>query len=669
MYYSEELNRKLKNAFQCFIKGEDYDYSIVRPVVYESWVRSRNFGVNPEVKRITLLDNDDLNLRINNNLELIELVHPYILTLYSVVENSASYIMLCDKEGYILDLTGDPDMIEHGKSNSNLVVGALRSEAFAGTNAIGTCLATKSPIQLFGEEHYVRYHKNYSCSCAPIYDSNKNILGCLNITCKVSDTNPHTLGMVLSAADGIMKEMEIRKAYNSLKVISAQRNSIIESMNSGIILLNSSHRIVQANTQAIEMLQTSYSQVIGKSLFSLINLNDCEKISDNIAQISNEVYNQEVTVQYIEQVTTEPKKYNLSISFILDDAKERTGTVLRFNEPKLINTLANKISGYKSVYTFESIIGESASINKAISDSKRAAKSNSNVLILGESGTGKELIAQSIHNASNYVNGPFVAINCAAIPNSLVESELFGYETGAFTGAQKKGSPGRFELADGGTIFLDEIGDMPLDVQATVLRTIETKEILRIGGKYPKSIDVRIVAATNKNLLEAIQNRSFREDLYYRLNVLTIELPSLKNRREDICLMANYFVALHNNTERNITIKPEVYSLLTQYDWPGNIRELENVIDRAVNIITGNEITINDLPISLQKNFVNTIKTPQPDAQDNLPLEDRRKIKIINALQSCGGNITEAAEILGINRRTIYRRMDKYGISGNDYRK
>lgn len=668
MYYSDDLNGKLADAFQSFIKGEKYDYSIVRPVVYESWLRSKEFGVDPEIKRSELLDVDDLNFRINRNLELIEVVHPYILTLYSVVENSASYIMLCDKDGYILDLTGDPDMIRHGEANSNLVIGALRSETFAGTNAIGTCLATNSPIQLFGEEHYVRYHKKYSCSCAPIYDSNKNILGCLNISCKVSDANPHTLGMVLSAADGIMKEMEIRKAYNDLKIISSQRNSIIESMNSGIILLNSSNKVVQANTKALGMLQTTYSQIIGKNLFSKINLNDCKKLSDNIAQISNEVYNQEVTIQYVDRKITKPVQYNLSVNFTLDDNGEKTGTVLRFNEPKLINTLANKISGYKSVYTFDSIIGESAPLKKAISDSQQAAKSNSNVLILGESGTGKELIAQSIHNASDYASGPFVAINCAAIPNSLVESELFGYETGAFTGAQKKGSPGRFELADGGTIFLDEIGDMPLDVQATVLRTIQTKEILRIGGKYPKSIDVRIIAATNKDLLEAIKNRNFRDDLYYRLNVLTIELPSLKDRGEDICLMADYFVNLHNATDRNITIRPEVYSILMQHDWPGNIRELENVIDRAVNIISGNEITIDDLPLSLQKNLpVSTVKFNN-EPTDELSLDARRKINIINALQSCSGNISEAAEILGVNRRTIYRRMEKYGINGNDYR-
>lgn len=668
MYYSKEFNEKLAEAFEHFTEGKEYDYSIVRPLVYESWLRSKKFGVDPELKKRKLLDADDLNTRINRNLDLIEVVNPYILTLYSVVQNSASYIMLCDKEGCILDLAGDPDMIRHGELNSNLGIGAIRSEEFAGTNAIGTCLATNSPVQLFGEEHYVRYHKNYSCSCAPIYDSNKNLLGCLNISCKVSDANPHTLGMVLSAADGIMKEMQIRKAYDELKVISSQRNSIIESMNSGIILLNSSNIVIQVNTKSLAMLKTSYAKIIGKNLFSVINFNDCKTLSDNITQISTEVYNQEVTIQNSSLKPIAPVKYNLSVNFTLDDKGDKTGTVLRFNEPKLINTLANKISGYKSVYTFDSIIGESAPLKKALSDSQQAAKSNSNVLILGESGTGKELIAQSIHNASEYASGPFVAINCAAIPNSLVESELFGYETGAFTGAQKKGSPGRFELADGGTIFLDEIGDMPLDVQATVLRTIQTKEILRIGGKYPKSIDVRIIAATNKDLLEAIKHRNFRDDLYYRINVLTIELPSLKERGKDICLMADYFVNIHNNSDRSITISPEVYSILMKHDWPGNIRELENVIDRAVNIISGNEITINDLPLSLQRNLSDNVASINNEINNELSLDERMKINIINALKSCNGNISEAAKILGVNRRTIYRRMDKYGIDGNNYR-
>lgn len=681
MYYSEEYNQKLAEAFHHFIKGSEFDYSVVRSVVLESWVRSRSYGVNPDVKRGALLDRDELNMRINDNIELLEIVHPYIQTLYSVVENSASYIMFCDKDGYILDLTGDPDMIELGKSNSNLVVGALRSENFAGTNAIGTCLAIRSPIQLFGEEHYVRLHKNYSCSCAPIYDPDRNLLGCLNITCKVTDTNPHTLGMVLSAADGIMKELEIKKAYNSLKVISAQRNSIIESMNSGIFLLNSSHRIVQVNSKALSMFGMTYEQLIGKHIFSFINMNESASLAENISQISTEAYNQEISIGFVEEKNQPPKTYNLSTNFIIDDAGEQTGTVLRFNETKLINALANKISGYKSVYTFESIIGNSSTLKKAINDSKQAAKGNSNVLILGESGTGKELIAQAIHNASTYAKGPFVAINCAAIPNTLVESELFGYEPGAFTGAQKKGNPGKFELADGGTIFLDEIGDMPLDVQAAVLRTIQTKEIIRVGGKYPKPIDVRIIAATNKDLLLAMKNRSFRDDLYYRLNVFTIELPSLKERGEDICLMADYFVNLHNTTSRNITISPEVYALFKQYDWPGNIRELENIIDRAVNITTKNQITLDDLPLSLQQSISygapkhDTSPTSRffgidviPETIQSMSSEERRKMLLINTLQLCRGNVSEASDRLGINRRTLYRRMEKYGIDSDDYR-
>jgi PAS domain S-box-containing protein len=681
MYYSEEYNQRLAEAFQHFIKGKAFDYSLVRPVVLESWTRSRNYGVNPDVKRGALLDRDELTMRINSNIDLLEIVHPYIQTLYSVVENSASYIMFCDRDGYILDLTGDPDMIAHGKANSNLVVGALRSENFAGTNAIGTCLAIHEPIQLFGEEHYVRLHKNYSCSCAPIYDPNRNLLGCLNITCKVADTNPHTLGMVLSAADGIMKELEIKKAYNSLKTISAQRNSIIESMNSGIFLLNSSHRVVQVNSKALAMFDLAYEQLIGKGIFSFININDSANLAENISQISTETYNQEISLRFIDKKDHPPKTYNMSANFIIDDSGEKTGTVLRFNETKLINALANKISGYKSVYTFDSIIGNSPPLKKAINDSKQAAKGTSNVLILGESGTGKELIAQAIHNASNYAKGPFVAINCAAIPNSLVESELFGYEPGAFTGAQRKGNPGKFELADGGTIFLDEIGDMPLDVQAAVLRTIQTKEIIRVGGKYPKPIDVRIIAATNKDLLLAMKNRSFRDDLYYRLNVFTIELPALKERGDDICLMADYFVTLHNSSSRNITISPEVYALFKHYEWPGNIRELENIIDRAVNITTKNQITLDDLPLSLQQN--NALQTPglsihpaphSPSSENfverpaSLTGEDRRKMLLVNALQNCKGNVSEAAERLGVNRRTLYRRMEKYGIDSNDFR-
>ncbi|MGI6766365.1 MAG: sigma-54-dependent Fis family transcriptional regulator [Lentihominibacter sp.] len=694
--FTKEYQDHLKIAWEKFIQNEEYDYSFIRPEVLDSWKRSRDAGVDPRGISTPLLCEEELKKRMSANRELIDIVHPYIDNLYSIVsKGSGFYILFCDKDGYILDLVGDEDIIEHGKTHSLLVVGANRNESVVGTNAIGTCIVTKKPIQLWNEEHYKTRHKDYVCSGAPFFDNEGNVLGCLNITGRYKDVHPHTLGMVTSAADGISKELRIRKAYNKIEHISAQRNSIIESMTSGLILLNRSNKITHVNTVALNMLNLRQEEIMGKDIFSFISLDESFNEQENIQHISREVDNKDATIQFVGS-DKPPQRFNVSVSFVngIDGTKE--GTVVSFNEAKTINRLVNKISGYNSHYTFSSILGESPVIREMITLCKRAASSNSNVLILGESGTGKELVAQSMHNHSQCADGPFVAINCAALPKSLVESELFGYEKGAFTGASREGKPGKFELADGGTIFLDEIGDMPLGVQVSLLRVIQTREIVRIGGKYPKTVNIRIIAATNRNLEEAIAAKTFREDLYYRLNVLTINIPPLRARGQDVAILANAFIEKHNASRgRSLRISDEAMSLLLSYSWPGNIRELENAIERAVNITPSDTIQAEHLPPAIlmsenrtfhQEGFPATgqfIGQPASAAGFGTPLPSSRQAfpsypmgspagspsdDIIYALQRCGGNVTEAAKMLGISRRTLYRRMEKYNIDSSTFR-
>lgn len=659
--FTQEYQASLKVAWNRFIENKNYDYSFIRPEILTSWERSRKAEVDPFESNHAPLKGEELNIRINSHLALIEVVHPYLENLFSVVKGSGFYILLCDKDGYILDLLGDNDIIEHGKNKSLLVVGANRQESVVGTNAIGTCLAMKEPVQIWGGEHYLDRHKGYVCAGAPIFDPSGNILGCLAITGLYQSVHPHTLGMVTSAVDGIMKELSIKKAYEDIELISAQRNSIIQSMTSGLILLNRSGRVIQINDVALNMLQLKYDKVIGKSLFEFITFDERANTSADFSMIQKETYNKEVNVYHI-GTAVPPMRFNMSVNFVRGSDGNSNGTVVRFNEPRVINALAGNVSGYKAKYTFDSIIGNSAATKAMIATSKKAAQSSSNVLILGESGTGKELLAQSMHNMSPFASGPFVAINCAALPKGLVESELFGYEKGAFTGANRDGNPGKFELADGGTIFLDEIGDMPLDVQASLLRVIQTKELIRVGGKYPKAITVRIIAATNQDLQKSITEKTFREDLYYRLNVLNIDVPRLSERGDDVLLLADYFAALYD-ASKSITIDPSVYSILRSYHWPGNIRQLENVIERAVNITESDQILPAHLPAELQ----NPEKPVyQPSSSEETPKGGKELI--LSSLQQCRGNVTEAAKLLGISRRTLYRKLDKFGIDSESFR-
>ena len=307
-------------------------------------------------------------------------------------------------------------------------------------------------------------------------------------------------------------------------------------------------------------------------------------------------------------------------------------------------------------YRFENIITKSSKMQRMIELIKVVAKSNATVLITGESGTGKELVARALHSQSHRQSKPFVAVSCAALPESLLESELFGHEKGSFTGAYAR-KKGKFEFANGGTLFLDEIGEMSANIQVHLLRVLEEKEFSRVGGNEPIKVDVRVVSATNKDLRKAIEKGEFREDLYYRLNVVPIELPPLRERKEDIPLLARHFLnkfALENKKEVS-EFSPEATEFLLGYDWPGNVRELENAIERAAILAKDSLITIADLP---QENM-SLARSTMPEKN----LREVEKEHILDVLGETGGNYSEAARLLGITRMTLYKKAREYSFS------
>ncbi len=311
-------------------------------------------------------------------------------------------------------------------------------------------------------------------------------------------------------------------------------------------------------------------------------------------------------------------------------------------------------------YRFDSIIGSSSRIRELLDMAGRVAASDASVLITGESGTGKELLAKGLHYNSQRAAAPFIAVNAAAIPESLIESELFGHVKGAFTGASAD-RQGRFELADGGTLFLDEIGDLRTDLQVKILRALQERQVDRVGGREPIPVDVRIIAATNKDIERAVKEGTFREDLYYRLSVITLHIPPLRDRRDDIPLLVGHFLRKFNPGAA-VRPAPDALSLLTDYGWPGNVRELENIIQRASVLKRGETITAADLPDKFKKEkmSVENIILNLPD--QGISLEDLEKNLIVKALERHKGNQTRAAEYLGITRPTLIYRMEKYGI-------
>ncbi len=342
-----------------------------------------------------------------------------------------------------------------------------------------------------------------------------------------------------------------------------------------------------------------------------------------------------------------------SVKLHLEVEKEREA----FIEEK--ETLTRQL---KNRYSLENIIGQSDKMQEVFEAVHRVAPSRANVLLRGESGTGKELVARAIHYMSQRAKGPFIKFNCASIPEGLLESELFGHEKGAFTGAMAM-RKGRFELAGGGTIFLDEIGDLPVTLQPKILRVLQEKEFERVGGERTIKVDVRLVAATSRDLEALVSEGKFREDLYYRLNVVPIFLPPLRDRREDVPVLVDHFLKKYNEeNHKSVKITPDILNLFMDYDWPGNVRELENTIERLVVMSRGKTTTAEELPLNFRNRSAKTRYAVQ--GKDALPsaIEDIEKTTILDALKRTGWVQAKAARLLGITPRQIGYKINKYNL-------
>ena len=668
--FTTEYNERVLMLWEKYINGNEEVPEVcddIRPVIYESWKRCRPQNISPLEVKDEKLAAGELEKTLARSKYLVDVAHSYILNLYEFVKGSNYLIALTDENGYVIDIVGQDAKIQAKAKKSGLTIGCNRSEKYAGTNGIGTCLYMGEPIQIWGCEHYIKPHHSYVCSAAPIKNSEGAVIGCLDLVGPMESVTLHTLGMVCAAVDGIEKEIRVKQAYEKMAVMNSQLTSVIQSISSGILMVDNMGIVTHHSRKISSVLKIPAGNLTHKNITDIL---DIPSSSVNLLKDTSNMQNQEVSINNYLGV-----KLNLSISatVIYNDSQEKISTVFVIDELQRIHNMITKMSGFTARYTFDSIIGSSPAIDNIKALAMVVAQSDSNALILGESGTGKELLAQSIHNASSRSNGPFIAINCGSLPMGLVESELFGYERGAFTGANKEGYPGKFELAQGGTLFLDEIGDMPLEMQASLLRVIQTREIVRIGGKTPKSIDVRIIAATNVNLIEFVRNNRFRSDLYYRLNVLSLLVPPLRERTEDIPVIADYFIEHYNRSMgKNINgFSVKAQDLIMSYEWPGNVRELENVVERAMTLTFGPEITELELTDEILSRLTSVKGFTSGEKSLGLsvpPVKLKEYDLIKNALSDAEGNVSKASASLGIPKRTLYRKIDKYDIDLSQYR-
>ncbi len=666
----ETYQERLKKAREDFMNGTGHPERIIRKEILDSWIRSRSFRIDPEYAREHILDETQLQRRISKKQTLFDIATSFMEYLYQFVRGSGFMLMFADDEGYILKTIGDEDIVATArKQDIPLITGSCRLESVLGTNAIGTPLCTGKPIQLFSYEHFFELSSNWTCSGAPILQDGY-ILGVVCISGFWKRTHAHTLGMVMSAAEAISRQLYLKESNDRLLSMKHQLQTSIDSIHSGICLLDEKYRIAFVNSVTLNTLEYTETEISGRFYKEIFPDLELEKLKENTYDIETSVNGKhEIFPCYISIKFAQHSHLNGQETFLIS-----------FRKTEYLQKLANKIMGYDARYTFDHIIGACPAMERIKTLARKVAQSNTNVLITGESGTGKELFAQSIHNGSRFANGPFVAINCGAIPKDLIESELFGYDSGAFTGAKKEGRAGKFELANNGTIFLDEIGDMPYDVQVRLLRVLQEKTITRIGGKKEIPLNLRVIAATNVNLEEAIENRTFRSDLYYRLNVFSLHIPPLRERGNDVFLLTDYFLQKYQNPDYEpITqIDGSVRQIFKNYDWPGNIRELENVMERVCILTSDGRLSTDALPSGMANRQISNApadadaKGAPPNTSQGLSrtlsVGAAERELILSHIRQSQGNIKKAAESLGISRRTLYRKLEKYGIVPDEAR-
>lgn len=656
---SAQLLSDGRKAWEQYLEKEIVDNRLVRDAVANSWQRCRDLRVNP----LAVPGNYDEELRRleerrDEKQRFIRLAHPYLQDLARSMTGTDFQVILTDESGYLLEIAGDARIAERARE-VHLCAGADWSERRKGTNAIGTAIVERSPVRIHAWEHFCAENQFLTCSAAPILDPQGDLIGIVDVSGDFQRAHPHTLGAVVAVARAIENQIRMEEMMKRLSAASRWSQALVHGFSDGLLAVDNEGIVTEINARGAEILgiQTAFAR--GSRLDQVYR---GEAPILQVIRTGKEYRNQEILVD------SSGRRAQSSASLVRDESGSVVGAVAFFRELQSTSAARKSPVFFSRRYHFEDIVGDSLALQTAKEWATLAATCSSTVLILGDSGTGKELFANAIHHASARSRGPFLAINCAAMPESLIESELFGYTEGAFTGAKRGGQSGKFEMANGGTIFLDEIGEMSLNMQAKLLRVLQERTVSRIGSSTELNVDIRVIAATHCDLSEDVEAGRFREDLYYRLAVLEVKIPPLRERKEDIPAIArSLIVKIARRLERPAAaICQEALEKLAGFSWPGNVREMENVLERALIRARGASTLAAehiDLPRIGLRGGVPSPPPPQTrEIQHSARLRDVEKQAITEALNSCHGNIKQAAARLGIARNTLYRKMQQFRL-------
>jgi transcriptional regulator of acetoin/glycerol metabolism len=575
--------------------------------------------------------------------------------LYQQLAGSGYAIMLTDREGVLLNYFGDP-AFTHAASRTGLMPGAVWSERAQGTNGMGTCLFERRPVTVHQDEHYLWRNIGLSCAAAPIFDHEGELVGVLDASGESRLAQQHTLALVSMSVQMIENRVFLHQFRHDYILRFHNRPEFVGTLSEGAIALSVTGKVLAATRCALFQLGLSdRADIVGRDITELFNITFSGLIDSSVRKAFHPVPIFEIrngarffAVVY-QPLATSATRQSTRIALLPGGGtKESTGAAsacaldkLHFGDPIM-----------------------AANVEKA----KRVLERNVAIMLLGETGTGKEMFARAVHASGSRASRPFVAINCASIPESLIESELFGYRSGAFTGASKDGQRGKLLQANSGTLFLDEIGDMPVALQARLLRVIEEREVLPLGSETPVKLDIRLISATHCDLQKKIALETFREDLYYRLQGVTLTLPPLRERVDRSALI-RHLVAEESDEDGPLELDPRLLSLLEQQRWPGNVRQLRHLLRSMIALREADRLTVRDLPPEYRTGTADVAPAPSPEpAPETLAaaslntLESAERRALLQELQRHEWNLSGVSRELGISRNTLYRKLQRLNI-------
>jgi transcriptional regulator of acetoin/glycerol metabolism len=620
----------------------------LHPAIAGSWRRcALDYALDPGRRTYspTVIDAAALAERLVQHADLLQIASAEIDWLYEHIAGSGYALVLTDAEGIVLYEKTDATLVDVFRS-AGLMIGADWSERQEGTNGIGTCIAENRPVIVYREEHYRACHIGLSCSGAPIRDPSGSLIAVLDAsTLNPRDTRAslaHTMALVSLSAQLIEKCLFLQQFQGETVFRFHARPEFVNLQHSGTMAVSREGRVVAVDDTALWLLRAkSRAHLVGRSVDEIFDINPAELVEPSRRT--------ELSLRPVRDVMS---GRHFFISLDQEATRPRTHVVSAPPSREILQLPPPTIR--KATLTLEELAGDDPQMLRNVRSARRIANSRVPVMIQGPTGAGKEMFARALHAASDRANRPFVALNCAAIPETLIESELFGYAPGAFTGARKGGMKGKILQSSGGTLFLDEIGDMQLSLQTRLLRVLEEQEVMPLGTDTPIQVDLRVMCASHQNLRAMIARGAFREDLYYRLNGITIELPPLAQRADKERLIRE-FLSSESCDGRPVAIEMEAFQRLLDYSWPGNVRELRNVIRTILAICDSDVIRLVDLP--------SEVRLCQSGAKEaNATPSSAERDALVQCIRECDGNMSRAAERLGVSRNTLYRRCKRLDI-------